>query len=248
MIIWVLFGIPSCYWIYKSLPKCSDVNNESRCLPLSLRIIWSLLCLGHISYKVFGYPGSAWFLFMPCNVVWMIIAVLILFPDLNPNVTNILIQHIINYTGMISSAILYPDTRGLSLPFETQFFYLNHYALFVYPFYYVITEKAVLISPTKSLAVQVINFLKWSSFSSLCYNIFYFVLITPLSIWTGMNIGYTMKPPDGPFYGIHYRFKYAAFWTAVIVTARLIFVIIQLCVKQVTSTSSVKKKFTLSNN
>jgi len=242
MIIWISLGIPLCYWIYKSLPKCSDVNNESRRLPLSLRIMGILVWVGHLSYKVAGYHGSAWFLLMPCNVAWIIMAILILFPDLNPNVTNILIQHIVNYTGMYLSAILMPDTSGLNLPYEVQFFFLNHYALLVYPIYYVISGKAVLLLPTKSLMVQVTNFLKWSIFSSLCFNIFYFVLIPPLCIWSALNIGYSMKPPPGLFYGIHYRWKYAIFWTGVIITKRLIFVIIQLCIQRVTSSSSRGKR------
>jgi len=71
--------IPLWFYVYKSLPKCDDANNDSRRLPLFLRIVGAFFFGLMFLYKAFSYKGSSWFLLMPCNVGWFIVGALVFF-------------------------------------------------------------------------------------------------------------------------------------------------------------------------
>lgn len=166
--------------------------------PALIRVI-SVFFFGlQCAYKCAGYPGKWLSMLLPCNVLWFLHTALAFFP-MSSNTAHIIIQLCVGYSGLAMAALAVPDTDDCVLPFEKVFFVLHHTMLLAFPAYHVGFSGKVSLLPDKKKGETFWgSFMRWHLLSCALFGLFYFTLVTPISIYSGLNLNYMMSPPPNP--------------------------------------------------
>ncbi|KAL7549927.1 hypothetical protein ACHAWF_013182 [Thalassiosira exigua] len=162
--------------------------------PLFIKAVTFFIYTCQLAYKINGYPGKILFMAMPCNVLWTIWTALCFLP-LNAQTMHVMYQVIIPYTSLSVVALATPDTSDLKMWMEIPFFFFVHYALIVYPIYFLVSGRISALSANDGI---VSNFAKWWALASAYFALFYFGVGVPLSLVFGINLNYMLSPPPNP--------------------------------------------------
>jgi len=148
------------------------------------------------------------FMLQPCHVN-VIIMVVLLMSDTRSMFTHILFNvYLCNVWGT-SLALAVPDLRDYHLFFETEMYWIEHWALVLVPVYLAIIKRFVIFPVDKHvIAVAVLG-----------KNIYHSLVLGGLALYTGQNLNYMLSPPPGivqlfgPFYRlIMYAFAFFLGW------------------------------------
>ncbi|KAL7534291.1 hypothetical protein ACHAXR_007904 [Thalassiosira sp. AJA248-18] len=164
--------------------------------PLFIKATTLFFFTCQIVYKSTGYPGKILFMAMPCNILWTIWAALCFLP-LTTQMMHIMYQLIIPFTSLAVVALATPDTADLTMWMEVPFFFLMHYALVLYPIYFLRSGRISVLSSNVEDGM-VSNFLKWWTLACAYFALFYFGVAAPLSLKYGINLNYMLSPPPTP--------------------------------------------------
>ena len=151
-----------------------------------------------LAYKLNGYEGKILMMAMPCNVLWTMWAILCFWPNLSAQTMHIMYQLIIPYSGLAIAAVATPDLSDLVMWAEVPFFFLMHYALIVYPIYFMQSGRISVLPLPGSGDTIASNFFKWWILACASFGLFYFGIVVPLSLCYGLNINYMLSPPPTP--------------------------------------------------
>jgi len=144
---------------------------------------------------------------------------------------------------MFLSALLIPDTAGLILPFEELYFFANHCAILCFVLYYIISGKVVLLPSTGGIKTKISHYFNWCLFSTLSYTIFNCAFVSPLAIFSGINIGYSLSPPKFDLIsGPTYRLQFCVFWGVSIFIMRGLLILFDACLKQASYVCDIATK------
>ena len=165
--------------------------------PYILRVISAISIILLIIYKVAGYEGKICFMLMPCNVNWIMTFVLSYYPYLTLKTSYFLCQLLIPLMVLAFVALAEPDLGDLKLPFEIPHFFLSHALLPIYPIYLLYRGDISTLPYPGSTSTYIGNFVGWWLFSCSAFLFFYFTIVSPLALYTGMNLNYMTNPPNG---------------------------------------------------
>ena len=216
------------------LPRYPELTTKSLRPPLFLRILTIICCTLNILYKYCGYKGKLWFLTMPCHVNWAMAFILCFYPNLSSHASNILCQIWVGMAGLTLIAILEPDLSDLTLPFEVPYFFIMHVILLIYPLYYLLSGKITLLPLPNQNESIVSCFMKWWMLTNASFAFFYVPVVTPLCIYSGLNLNYMMSPPPTPgdiIGGVNYRLISCAGVSMVFGVVRLVCTFIEFCIR-----------------
>lgn len=207
--------------------------------PLFLRILTMACCTLNLLYKYFGYDGKLYFLTMPCHTNWAMAIILCFYPNLSSHASNIICQIWIGMAGLTIVAIAEPDLSDLTLPFEVPYFFIHHFVLLLYPFYYLVFGKITLLPlplplPLPQQESTLSCFMKWWMLTSTIFSLFYVTIVTPLCMYSGLNLNYMMSPPPTPgnfINGSNYRLQSAACVFIVFWIMRFIATCVEFCIR-----------------
>ena len=182
---------------------------------------------------------------MPCNAVWTMWAILCFVP-LPIQVMHIMHQLIIPYTGLALVALATPDTSDLLMYMEVPFFFFMHAVLPLYPLYFLRGKISVLATYNDNNNSNdndtgiVSNFIKMWILACAYFALFYFGIVTPISLKYGLNINYMLSPPPTPgdlIGGQNFRLQ-----STLCCGSLFFFISFLVTVKEVVATSSDKTK------
>ena len=181
------------------VPRISTTNTKDNLqYPPLLRLLIGGCFVLQIVYKLAGYPGKLYMMLMPCNTIWIMHFVHAFLPGLSTNSRHVLSQLSITYFGLPVVAIATPDLSDLTLPFEVEYFFINHALLLVFPIYWVSSGRVSMLPSNNKNETTLGNFAKWYAFACACFALFYFALVTPVAIYSGINLNYMLSPPPNP--------------------------------------------------
>ena len=240
------------------IPSARIVSRPSKLMRLATATIFTLQLL----YKLCGYPGKILVMVMPCNVLW-ILNMIISFYGINArtpsqqmiesysNIVYYIIQIQFSYTALVFVALLNPDFSDTVLFGEVYFYYIHHFFLLYYIIHYLFINGQVSTMDIRekygnhngSLIVhQIISFLQWVLISCCYFAIFYFGIVTPLSIYSGLNLNYMLHPPPNQddLVGEWYRIMSIVYCAISFTVMRFILVLIEIVWRKIVLL--VKKK------
>lgn len=172
---------------------------------------------------------------MPCNVNWIMLFVLSYFPNLSLNASNIIIQLLIPLMGLAVVAVAEPDLSDMVLPFEIPYFFLHHTLLPMFPIYFLCTGKTTTLPLPQSNVSVIEHFLKWWFLSCTMFGFFFVTIVTPLSLYSGLNLNYMTSPPPGAeeagVNGENYRLQSAGVCAFVFFIVRIVVTLIEAFVR-----------------
>lgn len=176
----------------------------------------SLFCFSAIMcYKYFGYPSRVYYMVMPCNMQWVLSFLqCFLIPESWVFCQYTLLQMRVTYIMSVIIAIVTPETDDCDLPGEFIFYWVNHFILLILPAAYMANGSVSCFPPqsTSSSSTQVsnwsFNFLWWA-YSCTVMAIFYFIPVTLMAVYSGLNLNFMLHPPHDHFVltGQWYRLK-----------------------------------------
>jgi len=178
------------------IPRISNKEKDNFQFPTALRLLIGACFVLQIVYKLAGYPGKLFMMLMPCNTIWIMHTIHAFGPGLSANSRHVLSQLSITYFGLPVVAIAVPDVSDLTLPWEVEYFFINHAILLVIPIYWVSSGRVSLLPSKRESTVG--NFVAWHAFACACFGLFYFALVTPLAVYSGINLNYMLSPPPNP--------------------------------------------------
>ena len=179
-----------------------------------------------LTYKFIGYPYKYLLMLMPCNVLLLMMMILCYYPNLSSTASYTIHQLLICYNGLPFLALINPDVSDCILWMEVPWFFIFHLFIWLFPYYSIfvkcdissfgsfhdnscIPTSSSLSSSSSSInTTLMITFVQWWIFSCTLFGIFYILIVTPISIWSGLNINYMLHPPSTPgniISGSHYR-------------------------------------------
>jgi hypothetical protein len=170
--------------------------------PLGARPV-SMFCFCLMMYyKYAGYPRRVFYLVMPCNMQWALSVIqCCILPTHWKRAQYTLLQMRLTYIMSVIIAIVTPETDDCILPGEFAFYWFNHALLLVLPAAYVINGSvSCSMVPWQSPGVSVWTFnMLWWAFSCALFSLFYFIPVTLLAIYSGLNLNFMMHPPHDHF-------------------------------------------------
>eukprot|EP00746_Dinoflagellata_sp_MGD_P166737 gnl/MRDRNA2_/MRDRNA2_96836_c0_seq1.p1 gnl/MRDRNA2_/MRDRNA2_96836_c0~~gnl/MRDRNA2_/MRDRNA2_96836_c0_seq1.p1 ORF type:complete len:272 (-),score=17.95 gnl/MRDRNA2_/MRDRNA2_96836_c0_seq1:32-847(-) len=161
-------------------------------------------------------PGGGWFMLMPCHISSLSWVGVALAPS---NLLRAQISHhALTLWAAVIVVFLTPDTRGLNIFLEVEFFWLQHIFLSILPVYAIASRRVIPSDGGWMIALATACIL----FS------FYFGPGTFLGLWTNVNINYMLHPPD-PFltFGDHFRLAAIPFFSCLFIVSRMIALIVE---------------------
>mmetsp|Transcript_45508 Transcript_45508/g.95538 ORF Transcript_45508/g.95538 Transcript_45508/m.95538 type:complete len:329 (-) Transcript_45508:168-1154(-) len=183
--------------IIATLPKYPSEKADNLNPPRFLKIATFFIYTCQLAYKINGYPGKILFMAMPCNVLWTMWASLCFLP-IPTQIRHIMYQLTVPYTSLAIVALATPDVSDLKMWMEVPFFFFMHYALLVYPIYFLYSGRISVLPSSTGSDGMVSNFLKWWTLSCAYFALFYFGVAVPLSVVFGINLNYMLSPPPSP--------------------------------------------------
>ena len=169
--------------------------------PFLIRAVTLITVLLQVYYKSLGYSGKLYFWVMPCNMNWILCFLLSFYPNLSYTASHAVLQMCISFSGLAVVALASPDTSDLVLPGEVPYFFISHVVLALYPFYFVATRQVSTL-PSKhqrNVGSVIMYFVAWFLFTCSVFGLFYFTFVTPLSIYSGLNLNYMLSPPANQY-------------------------------------------------
>jgi hypothetical protein len=148
------------------------------------------------------------FMLQPCHVNVVIMMVLLV-SGTRSMFTHILFNvYLCNVWGT-SLALAMPDLRDYHLFFETEMYWIEHWALVLVPVYLAATRRFVVFPVDKHvIAVAVLG-----------KSMYHSLILGSLALYTGQNLNYMLSPPPGivqqlgPFYRLAmYAFAFVLGW------------------------------------
>jgi len=160
----------------------------------------SFFCFGMVMcYKYFGYPSRVFYVVMPCNMQWALSFVqCFLIPTSWQMAQYILLQMRLTFLMSVVIAIVTPETEDCTLPFEYIFYWFNHALLLLLPAAYVANGCVSCYFNSKTVSTWSLNRLWWE-FSCALMAVFYFIPVTLMAIYSGLNLNFMLHPPHDHF-------------------------------------------------
>lgn len=169
----------------------------------------SFFCFGiMMCYKYFGYPSRVYYVVMPCNMQWALSFLqCFLIPESWSMAQYTMLQMRLTYIMSVVIAIVTPETADCVLPGEYYFYWFNHALLLLLPAAYVAngsvscnppqtttTTNAATSKNTTSTSTWTFNLLWWS-YSCAMMAVFYFIPVTIMAVYSGLNLNFMLHPP-----------------------------------------------------
>jgi len=170
----------------------------------------SLFCVSLIlCYKYFGYPARTYYMVMPCNMQWVLSFIqCFVVPESCKVAQYTLLQLRLTFIMSVIIAIVTPETEDCILPFEYEFYWINHFLLLLLPAAYVANGSVSCLPPkattsnsnnsSEAVSTWAFNYYWWQ-FSCLMFCLFYFIPVTFLAIYSGLNLNFMLHPPHDHF-------------------------------------------------
>ena len=201
-IVYVSISLILICTILPTLSRYPKNKADNMKLPLPMKLLTAFIFTTQLIYKLSGYPGKWTFMMMPCNAVWTMWTILCFIP-LPTQVMHIMHQLIIPYTGLALVALATPDTSDLLMYMEIPFFFFMHVVLPLYPLYFLRSDKISVLATNHDNNSNddtgiVTNFIKWWILACSYFALFYFGIVTPISLKYGLNVNYMLSPPPTP--------------------------------------------------
>jgi hypothetical protein len=170
----------------------------------------SIFCFSMMMYyKYSGYPSRMFYMVMPCNMQWTLSVIQsFVIPESWTLSQYTLLQMRLSYIMSVIIAIVTPETDDCILPGEYAFYWFNHILLLLLPAAYV-ANGSVSCFPqhpqqqrnnikSTSVSTWTFNYLWWL-FSCAMFSVFYFIPVTLLAIYSGLNLNFMLHPPHDHF-------------------------------------------------
>ena len=188
--------------------------------PASLFCFCAILC-----YKYFGYPSRVYYMVMPCNMQWVLSFLqCYLIPESWTLFQYTVLQMRVSYIMSVIIAIVTPETDDCELPGEYAFYWINHFILLFLPAAYM-ANGSVSCFPPQSTSISAWDFnVLWWAYSCAVMAIFYFIPVTLMAIYSGLNLNFMLHPPHDHFVltGQWYRLKSVALLAILFGVSRLL--------------------------
>mmetsp|Transcript_27807 Transcript_27807/g.61250 ORF Transcript_27807/g.61250 Transcript_27807/m.61250 type:complete len:317 (-) Transcript_27807:63-1013(-) len=186
----------------------------------------SLICLGCICYyKLSSYKNRIFWLVMPCNMQWVLTVLQChLVPESYKFLQFSILQIRMSYLMSVVIGLVTPETDDCTQWGELEFYWLNHFALFVLTIAY-IGNGSVSCYPSKhSQCSTLVYNAYWWLFSCILFYLFYFGPVTVMAIYTGLNLNFMLHPPHDHFLlkGENFRLVAAASLGSLYTVSRLV--------------------------
>lgn len=179
----------------------------------------SLFCFSMMMYyKYAGYPTRMYYVTMPCNMQWVLSVIqCFVLPHQWKLAQVFLLQLRLTYLMSVIIAIVTPETDDCILPGEFEFYWFNHILLLILPAAYVANGSVSCLRPSQmagsTSTTWTYNRLWWQ-FSCAVFSLFYFIPVTFLAIYSGLNLNFMLHPP-------HDHFALKGRWFRLVATAML---------------------------
>ena len=198
----------------------------------------SIFCLGMILiYKVMGYPSRVYYVVMPCNMQWILSFLQVcIIPNSSKyaKLQYTLLQLRLTYLMSVIIAIVTPETDDCEHFFEFEFYWINHILLLVLPACYILNGSVSTLHPpvtttttsndaTAQPSVFMFN-MYWWLYGCCVFAIFYFIPVTLMAIYSGLNLNFMLHPPHDHFalQGKYYRLIAVAMLAVSFIISRLL--------------------------
>jgi hypothetical protein len=155
--------------------------------PKGLPLVAAFSCLAILYFKYFAYLKKVLYFVMPCNMQWLLTALLCYGPK---NWRPVILELQLSYLGGAFVALATPDLSDISMFGEMEFFFFNHGSLPFIPLLYLQNGS---YTTRTSLATHI----EWWAISCAFFGIFYFTVVTILAVFSGLNLNYMLHPPPG---------------------------------------------------
>lgn len=195
-------------------------------------------------YKCIGYSGKTYFWVMPCNVYQVLCVVSSFWPNLSYEASVLLAQVSIGYSGLAIVAVATPDTSDLILFGEKPYFFISHSVLVIFPYLYIWNGQLSMLPSTRNslsnfkyITTLAKDAIYWWSFTCITFALFYFAIVTPLSIFSGLNLNYMLSPPANQdiVVGNNYRLISIICVALVFLATRLLAITMELVIRAINS-------------
>ena len=226
--------------------------------PKAMRVATAMTFTLQIFYKVFGYRGKILIMVMPCNVIWVMNMILCYYRFDSPesenntslflsyhNVAQTILQLQCSYIALVFVALLNPDFSDCVLLGEVHFYYIHHFQLLYFVMHYIFitgqvstlsiasqlsTSTSTSTSTSSMMIKELMYFTTWILQSCSYFAIFYFGIVTPMSIVSGLNLNYMLHPPpnQNDLIGQGYRITSIGYCAVVFVIMRLMVIIMEM--------------------
>mmetsp|Transcript_31985 Transcript_31985/g.63435 ORF Transcript_31985/g.63435 Transcript_31985/m.63435 type:complete len:313 (-) Transcript_31985:30-968(-) len=186
-----------------------------------------------VAYKWFSSTvGQMYYIVMPCNMQWFM-HLTIAFLPMPTRFRDAMMQLMMCYQALVWTVFFTGDTRGLNLPLEVTWFWLNHAILVLYPFYYIASSKTNVMlggaSFVGELTYQCMMILK----ACAIFAIFYFAIVTPLCFVSLLNLNYMTSPcPGTPFQTENYRIQSQGLFVVFFSIGRIVAVLFEVVLRR----------------
>ena len=187
------------------------------------------------------YRTRPLFMATPCATLWMIaFATIYVVPKVACH-DQVRLKHIETpIMHIFLSSIVWPiaalvaESPPLFPPTYKAFVWHGHHiSLVSIPFIFLLTGdqfSSLWITPSlqskPTLKMAAGSYVYWLFFGFAWNMIYFFGIVTPIAIWTGMNLAWTMNPMP-PFSGRYYRLELAAEWFVYSASLRLFVCIVE---------------------
>jgi TMEM164 family len=197
----------------------------------------SLFCFGMIFiYKWFGYPRRIFYLVMPCNMQWVLSFFQCwIIPQSWTRTQYTVLQMRLTYIMSVVIAIVMPETDDCEMPGEYVFYWFNHVLLLWLPYAYMCNGSVSCFPPppnnktsdsqTTVTTTSTTTFnLHWWLFSCAVFAVFYFIPVTLMAIYSGLNLNFMLHPPQDHLFlrGQWYRLVTVLLLMVVFAVSRLL--------------------------
>ncbi len=155
------------------------------CLALLVALLYIAVCK--------WLTGRMLYMLMPCHVLTVMLLVMGLLPaKLGADLYNVYVS----YAFMPVLAVLFPDLRDYTLPFEVATFFIQHALMIALPVWFARTAR---------FPVYEGRYAAWRAYA--LGTLAFYGFLVPLSAALGANLNYMMSPPPGVlrWFGRAYR-------------------------------------------
>ena len=155
--------------------------------PAYVRPLLALCFVVQLNYERLGRPEKLYFLLFPCNVIWLLVMTLCFGPNTwRPVALELICTYFI--LALVAMMVTPDTTDCMILPGEAIFYFVSHSVLLLVPILYLRNRSTTMRIPLSA-------HLWWWLASCAAFAIFYFVIVTIVSVGSGINLNYMMHPP-----------------------------------------------------
>jgi hypothetical protein len=234
-------------WLLPKLRRSQDqtLNHQYNIQHPTWAPLVSLFCFSTILfYKCFGYPNRIFFFVMPCNMQWLLSFIqCYCIPKSWNFVQYTLLQVRLTYIMSVVIAIFTPETDDCTMFGEYAFYWINHFLLLFLPAAYIANGSVSCFPPSPDKSVFSFNF-EWWLFSCACMQLFYFIPVTVMSVYSGLNLNFMLHPPADHFLlkGPWFRLMAVASLAFFFVFSRLLCIAFEKSVNNKSKAATTKKQ------